>query len=274
MICAIVHYNGHRSIKLGMLACTSTNAFLIMFSGFFISLRDAPVGWKWLFYLSPGYYTFSSVFRINCEGLFFSAACTSSALAELLPCLTQNSGDVYLRTYGYEDVNLAVHAAVLLAFHLAFGGTAWLVLIAEHHNITLQRLCYILKGSPAVVERGHRTVAQLMTPSSHGKGNQGYANGRSLLQTCKRGLSSETINSVEHVFEVVRPLFGSIHVYTSRSSSEQLTGTSFLVSCDSTLPAESVLQDDTTPRSTAELNLVNKSPKGGLRSGNNGEDCD
>ena len=108
-----------------------------------------------------GYYAFTAAFRITCEDLYLAGSCTSPALSDLLPCLGANSGNVYLRTYGYDGIDPGVHAMVLFTLWVAFGGIALLLLIAHHREIaiwrTLKNLCCKVK----VVEKPLTVAEQL-----------------------------------------------------------------------------------------------------------------
>jgi len=140
MICTLTRYLGSKSPKLAIIACSSVKALFAIFSGFFISVYDAPVAWRWAFYASPGYYAFTAAFRITCEDLYLVESCkSSSALSELLPCLVSNSGNVYLETYGYENIDPGVHAMVLLVLWIAFAGIALLLLVAHDRDIAICR---------------------------------------------------------------------------------------------------------------------------------------
>ena len=52
MICTLTRYLGSKSPKLAIIACSSVKALFAIFSGFFISVYDAPLAWRWAFCIS------------------------------------------------------------------------------------------------------------------------------------------------------------------------------------------------------------------------------
>ena len=96
-----------------------------------------PVGrtdyWRWLFYTSPLFYTFTSTLRINLEGAY-TASCIGPAYATLEAvalCEADSSGDIFLERLGYQHVPIARNLLILLAMWAALSALTLRLLLLD-----------------------------------------------------------------------------------------------------------------------------------------------
>ena len=141
-VCALVYRGGKKTESDAFLAqicvsCAMTP--VLLFNGFFISEADAPVYWRWAFFVSPEQYSFTSALRINLEG-YTSKACDEADAREQLTCLTQSSGDAVLTQYEYTDVDVGRNILVLLAMWVFLSLWGLLVLYADAYDFSFRDL--------------------------------------------------------------------------------------------------------------------------------------
>lgn len=98
------------SVTPAVTLCAVARGVCSFFSGYFLPPAHTPWPWRWLFTISPSYYSFSAIFKLN------------FASAERAP---------YLALYGYEGVEPSAHAAILCAMWAGYLLLAWLLLAAD-----------------------------------------------------------------------------------------------------------------------------------------------
>ena len=98
------------SMTAAVTACAATRGVFSFFSGFFLSPAHTSWLWRWLFYLSPTYYSFSAIFKVN---------------------FASPDRSMYLALYSYEAVDPSMHAAVLFGMWAGYLLLAWLLLAAD-----------------------------------------------------------------------------------------------------------------------------------------------
>ena len=98
------------SVTAAVTACAATRGIFSFFSGYFLSPAHTSWLWRWLFYLSPTYYSFSAIFKVN---------------------FASPDRSLYLALYGYEAVDPSVHAAILFCMWAGYLLLAWLLLAAD-----------------------------------------------------------------------------------------------------------------------------------------------
>jgi len=92
-------------------ACAAIRGLFSFFSGFFLAPGDTSWLWRWVFYLSPTFYSYSAIFKINFAGL--------------------EGGEQYLQAYGYDSVDPAQRVLILVGMWLAYVLLSWLFLAAD-----------------------------------------------------------------------------------------------------------------------------------------------
>ena len=98
------------SMVAAVTACAATRGIFSFFSGYFLSPAHTSWLWRWLFYLSPTYYSFSAIFKVN---------------------FASPDRSLYLALYSYEAVDPSVHAAILFCMWAGYLLLAWALLAAD-----------------------------------------------------------------------------------------------------------------------------------------------
>jgi len=115
-ICTAFRAAGATSFTIALVvgAGLQTGVFNI-FGGIFMAPQDAPVWWQWLAYSCPTYYLYSAVLKVNFEGFTIKGACDDEyRLIDKAECLARNTGDVYLAQFGYEKIDVDMHALFIV----------------------------------------------------------------------------------------------------------------------------------------------------------------
>ena len=103
------------SMTAAVTACAATRGIFSFFSGYFLSPTHTSWLWRWLFYLSPTYYSFSAIFKVNFASV-----------------------DVgYLALYSYDAVDPSTHAAILFGMWAGYLLLAWLLLATDAGAFTV-----------------------------------------------------------------------------------------------------------------------------------------
>ena len=98
------------SVTAAVTACAATRGIFSFFSGYFLSPAHTSWLWRWLFYLSPTYYSFSAIFKVN---------------------FASPDRSMYLALYSYEAVDPSTHAAILFGMWAGYLLLAWLLLATD-----------------------------------------------------------------------------------------------------------------------------------------------
>ena len=97
--------------------------------GFFIPPSQAPPFIAVIIYANPTYYCFSAMVRITLTGHYKPENCLNeTSLVAKASCVASNSGNAYVTQWGYQDVDVAAHAWVMVAFHVGQTVLAWVLL--------------------------------------------------------------------------------------------------------------------------------------------------
>lgn len=157
-ICSLFFLLGSRDPQVSLVAAATLHALFAFFSGFFISLEDTPVYWKWVNHISPRFHSVSVTFRINLQG-YNSKDCLDGSISsptELSQCIAAASGDSVLRRLSYGELDVNQNMVVLISMWAGLNLAAALILIYAHSTWSFVDLVCGKQKPPVSVDAHHK----------------------------------------------------------------------------------------------------------------------